>query len=206
MIIINYVLATSLLVIFSPVLAIPQAETSSPTTEATPQQVHTKPSSTSQTHPVILTHHPHQTAAFLSALQSYYTSFYNSPAATSLAINLGINLSPAQLTSITQNIDELIPVPTSSFDLASLATDPPLTFTTPTWQTGLAPMLESDVRGAQTSAVLEAARIGQTVLGTSAALETVSPTMAGNYACRETGSGAAMGAAAVAIGAAAVML
>lgn len=148
-----------------------------------------------------------QTAAFLAGIRSYYSSFLSSPAATSLGINLAINVGSDQLASITQNLDELLPVPTASFDLNSFATNPPLTFSTPAWETEAGSVIQSQVQAAQTSAVLEAARIGQSALSTSVAIQAPTNTESGNSGPKETGVvGSALGAAAIAIGAAAVML
>ena len=119
------------------------------------------------------------------------------------------------LQSVTANLENQIPVPTTAFDLKSFATNPPLTFTsTPAWLTAAGTNIEQQVQALETSVVLKAAEIAQSVIGTNVALSvpTDAAGASGNGAAGGLAGGdvpwggKAIGAAAIAIGAAAVML
>ena len=112
---------------------------------------------------------PQQTSAFNQALQSYLSSLKGSPQYTQLAINLGLNVPGPVLASLQANPSALVPLQTP-VDIKSLATAPPLTFATQTWEATLPPGVESSLKAVQTSVALEAAQIAQSAVSTSASI------------------------------------
>lgn len=104
----------------------------------------------------------------------------------------------------------------TSLDLLSLASDPPTSFPSYSWYSGLDPGLVSSIQSLQTSAALAIASLDQSVLGTSFELEATRATGAAAGSSSPSGAAnanvavptglAAAGAAIGALGAAVAML
>ncbi|KAI9710385.1 MAG: hypothetical protein M1828_002173 [Chrysothrix sp. TS-e1954] len=133
---------------------------------------------------------PSETAAFSSALSSYFGAAVNSPEYQSLGLAIAGNLPASVLQSIEQDPQALIPIPTSNADLASLATDPPLTFPTYTWETSLPSSVQDEVKSLQTMAVLAAASIDRSVIGLSGSVSVPTASAASATATASTGGSA----------------
>ena len=157
---------------------------------------------------------PKQSSEFKAAAASYYSSLRHASVFTNLGIALA--LAPngdSVISAIQANPSTLLPITATSLDLKSLATDPPLTFPTYSWYSGLDTALVESIKSIQTSAALAIASIDQSVLGTSTSLSVPTPSATSSGA--STGAGAAgakptgviaVGAAVGALGAAVAML
>ena len=111
-----------------------------------------------------------QSAAVSNAIASYESSLIHGPVATSLAIEVGLQLPATELPSIISNIGELIPTP--SGNIYSWATAPPSTFSTPSWATQLDAGGRSDLVALRTSVVGAEASIVRSVLSITTAQAT----------------------------------
>ncbi|KAF2097393.1 hypothetical protein NA57DRAFT_77650 [Rhizodiscina lignyota] len=157
---------------------------------------------------------PSQTSVFKAAVASYYQSLKHSPEFTELGIALALNGgSDDVLSQIEANPSQLLPITGTSIDLQSLATDPPLTFPSYSFYSGLGTDLIDSIKSIQTSAALAIASIDQSVLGTSTQIKV--PTNTASSSSSSGGAGAAMakptgvmamGAAVGALGAAVALL
>lgn len=153
---------------------------------------------------------PSQSSAFESALSSYYSSVRGSPQFSKLAIAIGIADSDAAAV-LEASPSLLLPITGgTSVDLRSLATAPPLSFSSLSLYSDWNPLLVSSVQAMQTSVVLDIASIDQSILGVSASISVPTPSStssggAGQAMAKPTGV-AAMGAAVGALGAAVAFL
>ncbi|KAI9666904.1 MAG: hypothetical protein M1831_001409 [Alyxoria varia] len=154
---------------------------------------------------------PSQTREFRAALSSYFASFRDTQQYSNLALNIGLNVDGSVVNSITRSPLGLIDLG-STFDLRSFATDPPLDFPTQSWESELPGTVGDEYKSLQTSVALEAASIGQSVVGVSTNIPTAqaTPTAEGAapamVAARPTGAAAVMGAVGLAAGVAAIAL
>lgn len=154
---------------------------------------------------------PSQYSAFSVAMKDYLTSLEQSPEVSHIAVDIYIQDSNAAA-ALESNPAQLLPidVTATTIDLRSIATAPPLSFSSLSIYSDLDPWLVSSIQSLQTSAALEIARIDQAILHTSASLPNPTSSSSSGGAARlaiakPTGV-AAMGAAVGALGAAVALL
>jgi len=125
---------------------------------------------------------------------------------TSLGIQLLLDGLPASvIDSLRADPAQLLPI-TGTVDLPSLATAPPLTFPSYSWYSYLGTDVIAAVQAVQTSAATELAGFAQDAIGTSVSISVPAPSTSTGGAATPTMMAGFMGAAGVAVGAAAVLL